>query len=383
MISTTETVHGGREMVPLYDLKDSQSFTPQAFRCRSRNISLFPVPQDNSVGTNDIGNAVTIISFPKDKLDYETYFRNAVDDIGGGGKYLPVISPDLIGFGQTRSFFLFDFKKKIHHEFRIEMSIEKYILKISIADARQRLFIFEIKEFDPRSNSNKDYTKTLQLIDLRGEKPRVIKKMQMPQGEIWATINDKVFLYNRKIKQLQVLDMKLEPSHHPIEDAIERNKDKLDFSRIQLHPYLPFAILFDGKNAETVINWGERRDNSPQALLTNATQFFFSPDGKWVVLQSGSIIESTKTFLMPVSEKYPHYLGSPILLSNGDISGNKAAWTTNPTAFVGSSLDEILRWDLTNQPHPNSDRMSFHDYIVERDLEKLGKEKRQGLGETR
>ena len=31
--------------------------------------------------------------------------------------------------------------------------------------------------------------------------------------------------------------------------------------------------------------------------------------------------------------------------------------------------------------HPESDRATFHDYIVERDLEKLAREKKQGLGD--
>ncbi len=83
---------------------------------------------------------------------------------------------------------------------------------------------------------------------------------------------------------------------------------------------------------------------------------------------------------MPVSEKYPHFLGSPILLLNKDFDDDSFAWTSNPTSFVGIRLETIYRWDLDNQPHPGSDKMSFHDYIVERDLKKLTREKRQGLG---
>ncbi len=89
--------------------------------------------------------------------------------------------------------------------------------------------------------------------------------------------------------------------------------------------------------------------------------------------------DPAKTYLMPVSEKYPHYLGSPILLLNNYFDKNNCGWTTNPISFVGSD-GEIYRWDLTDQPHPDSDKMSFHDYIVQQDLEKLTREKRQGLG---
>jgi hypothetical protein len=84
---------------------------------------------------------------------------------------------------------------------------------------------------------------------------------------------------------------------------------------------------------------------------------------------------------MPVSERYPFYLGTPIKLFDGDLSGNHSTWTANPVSFVGSYLDKIYRWDLTNDGHPESDKASFHEYIVERDLERMAKEKLQGLGE--
>ncbi len=61
---------------------------------------------------------------------------------------------------------------------------------------------------------------------------------------------------------------------------------------------------------------------------------------------------------------------------------NVLAWTTNPISFVGSSLDKLYRWELTNEAHPESDKPTFHDYIVEKDLEKLTRGKQQGLGGT-
>jgi hypothetical protein len=44
-------------------------------------------------------------------------------------------------------------------------------------------------------------------------------------------------------------------------------------------------------------------------------------------------------------------------------------------------LRELYRWELTNEVHPESDGATFHDYVVEKDLEKLTKEKKQGLGD--
>lgn len=144
---------------------------------------------------------------------------------------------------------------------------------------------------------------------------------------------------------------------------------------------LPFAVLSGGAKGSFVVSWRNSGGNSPLLLIESATQFSFSPDGKWVTLKKNNYDKDTvTTCLMPVSEKYPHYLGSPIMQFEKDFDNDNFAWTSNPVSFVGSYMKKIYRWDLDNQPHPGSDKMSFHDYIVERDLEKLTREKRQGLG---
>jgi hypothetical protein len=377
--------YGGSAMEPsyLYELKNingDSPLEPQKFKSKSRNISLFPVPQDSSVGTNDLSNAITLISFTKAKISYDKYFRNAVDDIGGGGTYIPVISPDVIGFGQVRIFVIYDFKKKIHREFRLFMSIAKSIEKIAIADARQRHFIFEIEKELSGSNDPWAISKSLQLFDLSGDKPFLIKELPKETGVTWSVVNDKIFLNARRKKLLHVLNMNFESAHHPLADEINKNKGKIDFTWIHSHPFLPFAILAGGEDGSTVISWGADRGKSPHLLSNDSKKFSFSPDGKWVVFREDLDLNTSKTYLMPVSEKYPHYLGSPILLSNGSFGENNVAWTTNPISFVASRLDEIYRWELTNQAHPESDKATFHEYIVGKDLEKLTKEKRQGLG---
>ena len=87
---------------------------------------------------------------------------------------------------------------------------------------------------------------------------------------------------------------------------------------------------------------------------------------------------------MPVSEKYPNYLGSPIKLLDkgfGSLSVNDSAvWTTNPISYVGSYMSTLYRWELTSNFYPEAGDMDLHDYIVQKDLEKLTREKRQGLG---
>ncbi len=379
----SSTTYGGNKMEPLYNLNEVKSLKPEVYNIGTDSLlSLFPVPQDNSIGTNDLNNAITILSFNKGKLKQDQYFKNAFDQVGGGGSFLPVIAPDTIGFGQVRRFVLYNFRTKSHQRYRIVVPLDETIQKIAIADARKRHFIFEIKEYDRKSEDPSDKTFNLLLMDLSGKEPRLIKEFNKGKGVTWSVAFDKIFLYYIGKDQLKVLNMNFEPSHHPLADVINQNKAKISFTRIHPHPYHPFAILEAGRKDEVVISWGQGRNKTPISLFgigTTVTQFSFSPDGKWVVYKKESMNEN-KTYLMPVSEKYPNYLGSPILLLNNYFDPNYCGWTTNPISFVGSD-GEIYRWDLTNAAHPESDKATFHDYIVEQDLKKLTKEKRQGLGE--
>ena len=368
----------GGNMEPLYVLNRAKPLDPQVLHTGVESIlSLFPVPQDNSIGTNDLSNAITLMSFDKGKIKYDKHFKNAVHDVQGGGEYMPIISQDLIGFGQTRRFLLYDFRYKICHNYRIVVSLEKTIEKIALANGRTRHFIFEIQAHNGKSQDPWDYTSHLLLMDLSDKEARVIKEIDKGKGVTWTIASDKIFLYHIGTEQLQVLDTTLAPSHHPLVDVIKKNKN-INFTRLQAHPFLPFAILFAGDEGSTLVSWAHGK--VPHKLFSGADQFSFSPDGKWVVFRCDRT-DPAKTYLMPISDKYPNFIGPPILLLNYSFNENNYGWTTNPISFVGSRLDKIYRWELTNAAHPESDKATFWDFVVEHDLEKLTKEKRQGLGE--
>ncbi|NPV03531.1 MAG: hypothetical protein HPY67_02240 [Syntrophaceae bacterium] len=384
-LCSTAAEGGDKKMETLYDTKGAATLAPQVFRTgRVNGFALFPVPQDNTVGTNDLDNAITLISFPRGRIAYERHFRNIFDDIGGGGIYLPVIDGDTIGFGQTRVFHLYNFRTRSHREYRIAFSVEKTIIKIATADAARRRFIFELEAMNPRSEDPWDVAFSLHLMDLSGREPKTLKTMPLPISSIWAAAYGRVFLWDFRRGEISVYDMNLEPTRHPLGDAIARNRGSLSFTRLEAHPFLPFAILYGGKYAETILIWGAGRDNSPRALVDNGTHFSFSPDGKWVTFMKKEFSPRRElTYLMPVSERYPYFLGTPIQLAVNSFDIGYFAWTKNPVSFVGSGLRELYRWELTNEAHPESDRATFHDYIVERDLERLARDKKQGLGKEK
>lgn len=365
-------------MEPLYELKGAIGFAPQIYGIGDMSgLSLFPVPQNNAVGTNDHADAITIISFPKGKIEIDNYFSRAADNVRGGGSYLPVISKDMIGFGQTRRFLLYNFKTKKCEDYDIARSIHQRIENIATADASKRIFLFEMKEHNRRSVNHRDNSYFLYLMSLDGKEVRKMKKMDIGKGSIWAVAYAKVFVWDFDEKEIHIFDMNLEPSQHPIGEIIKRNKNKIDFMSFNAHPYLPFAILSGGQEGATsMINW--EGNVKVVHLPKGASEFSFSPDGEWVKFQQYVSLHEENTYIMPVSEKYPNFLGTPILLCDHSFTSNHYAWTNNPVSFVGSYGDKLYRWELTNEAHPESDKPTFHDYIVEKDLETLAREKTQG-----
>ncbi len=379
-------LRGNTPMESLYDHRQAASLKPYACTIRAETsgpVSLFPVPQDNAVGTNDLNNAITVFTFYKDRMLPKTYFKNAFQQVGGGGQFLPVLSKDSIGFGQTRRFVIYNFITKKFETNSIVTSFEKTIKQVGIADAQQKHFIFEIEAENPDSEDYEDVSYSLLLMDLSGEKPRLIKKIVENEGMVWSMFNNQLFLSDFKNQELKVFTANLEPSHHPVMDVLKKNKDKVRFFSVIPHPSLPFAVLSGGNKGAQYVCWNQTfRDEQPRNIfgILHTLSYVFSPDGRWVVCQKTEP-EPKYSFIMPVSEKYPNYLGSPILLEEATFDRDHFAWTTNPVNLIGSATGKLYCYDLTKEGHPEcGDKPSYWDYVVDKDLEKLRKEKKQGLG---
>ncbi len=198
--------HGGKKMQSFYNINETKTLKPEEYDLKAdMSFSLFPVPQENSIGTNDLSNAITLLSFQHGKIKYDKYFKCATDDVEGGGVYIPVVAPDTIGFGQTRRFLLYNFRTRDVREFEIVVSLEKTIEKIAIADAVRRHFIFEIEAGNPRSEDPWDVTYNLLLIDLSGKERKLIKELNIGKATIWTAAFNKIFLHDLKTEHMKIL----------------------------------------------------------------------------------------------------------------------------------------------------------------------------------
>lgn len=375
---------GDKPMEFLYDTREAASLKPYTYKADGPYLlHLFSVPQDNAVGTNDLNNVITLFTFQKDRLQSKEYFRNTIGSLSGGGQYLPEpLSDHSIGFAQTRRFIIFDFNTKKAEEHTITTSIDRNILHVGIANIDKKQYFFEIESDNPKSEDYNDITRTLWLMDLNSKPPHLIKKMEKAKGSVWSIFKDQLFFCDFKNIELKVYNSNLGPSHHPVMDVLNKNKGNVDFVDVIPHPSLPFAVLSGGENGAMYICWNQVfRDERPQNLFKNneTLKYSFSPDGRWLVFQKTDP-EPERSFIMPVSEKYPYYLGSPILLEGATFDRDNFAWTNNPVCLVGSFGNKLYRYDLTKEGHPEAAGYpSYWDYVVDQDLEKLRKAGKQGL----
>ena len=62
----TAITRGAGKVEPSYNINETKTLKPEVYELRGETtISLFQVPQDNSIGTNDLSNAITLLSFHK------------------------------------------------------------------------------------------------------------------------------------------------------------------------------------------------------------------------------------------------------------------------------------------------------------------------------
>ncbi len=377
-------LQGNAPMDPLYDLQNSASIKANIFKIpQEETIHLFPVPQDNSIGTNDLGDAVNIFQFIGKRIWIKTFFANSVKHISDGGHYLPVFAPNKVGFAKERFFVLGDFSTRKIQDYDIIISLEKTIINAGVADASRNRFFFEIESENPNSEDYRDVIKFIWLVETDNKQPNVLKKIKKQKGSVWLVLNQQLFLCDFVNNEIKVFDSNLNPSSHPLVNVINKHKGDVDYVKANLHPALSFAILSGGSKGGQYVCWNQSfRSEKLRSLFGSAgsKNYQFSPDGHWVVFQK-TRPEPKYSYIMPVSEKYPNYLGSPILLEGASFDRDHFAWTTNPVALVGASEGKLYRYDLTREAHPEATAYpSYWDYVVEKDLEKLKREKKQGLG---
>jgi hypothetical protein len=371
----TPAAHGkGKEVTPLYTLDRQKMPHIDAVEYRTRDTlnNIFPVPERNSIGTNSIDNAITVITLGQGALKSRQAWRRSDEEVSGGSMvFLPPLSPDTIGYSQTRGFLIFNLKNRTYRDFIIGRIFQIDIEDVAVLDATRNLFLFNL---DYQVAMDRSVTK-LKVLDLTPDEPEEIASFLIENEPRWAVLGKTTFFFTREGERLKLhaLDDRLRPVEHPLLSAYNSAPGFIKAGLPRIHPTLPLAIFaaHDPLPGDDIVVWAASwgaKDGAVQRhkLLGNnfAADFRFSPDGQWVWFRDTT--EDPPAFVvMQVDPKLPQYFGAPILLRTGEDVPKRwnghCAWISDPVSVVCTAnrseliettrewkeIHKLLKWELS------------------------------------
>ena len=336
-------------MTPLYVLDRGKAsvLQPQTFPLKESINNIFAVSVDNALGTNDLDNAITLIKFDKDRMQYEVRSKDFLKYVGGGDlTFLPVFSADTIGYAQTRRFILFNIKENSFQQYMISGDFDDTIMNVAVIDAERKYFLFEIRHIV----SYDSIEKILKIVELGTVTDRLVSSLKIGETDIWAVIDKKIFVFRGN--RLEVFDSNFQPMKHPLVSLFNEKAKKMAWDLIQLylHPYLPFAVFVENGRKVSVATWNNNH-KEPQLFRlfenTASRSYTFSPNGEWLIFVD-VVPRPPRYFLMPVNPELPYYLGRPIMLGKAPFVFS-TAWIANPLSFIVSEGNRLLKWTLSEK----------------------------------
>lgn len=402
-----ETLKEIRNMadITIMDCGDYEVWLPPLTYCAGDYMRhIFAVPADNTVGTNELDNAVTLLKFKNDsELEKDIVKKDFMEMVSGPFEYrfLPVWSDTEIAYSQTKGFLLVNIlEQEVEIHSICPGLYDGQIENIAVLDGEKRTFVIEVLLSNGNQEGDIWDDKILKIVQFANdtfavlaERPAGIKTTAY--SEPWFVHDKKVFIYTDSTTKIEAFDEQFQPVSHPLADAFNQSSKLFRSLReIYLHPELPFALIVEmGKEPDVskfdslppaakiaaitplydeisrttlyLFRWQEQDVKQRFIPLLSAAgsvwgkynpennygEFTFSPDGKWVVFRDYSQNGDNPIFVaVPIDRKNPLYLGKPIKLGNamrGDAIGpTGTAWTTNPTAFIMCDGIALYRWVL-------------------------------------
>jgi hypothetical protein len=354
-----QALGGNMEIVPLYTMKEFHRNVVPAEEYKSKEwlYTLFPVPEENVLGTNTLFNGITLLKLEQGKVIYKPVKKNIFSYLSSGAQnFTPVFSIDTIGFAQTRAFFQFNLITKEHISHMVCTRIEEDIDGVKVVDGPRRIFLFKI-DWSGKA-------KIFRLTDLSTDKVKVLGEMRVESDTVeWDVNKGVIYLYRDLIT---AYDLNFKPISQPFDQFVKSNRDIFgDIVEIFFHPEHPFAILLEfpskqsTKSNSWVITWTPKNEFKIFNLFwqTSAGGFQCSPDGKFVVFEGFPAHPGTY-FAMKVDPKLPHYLSTPMPMGQiPQIPNGVHAWTTKPMGFVVSAGDKLIRYDLEQMREVRMDEL--------------------------
>lgn len=341
-------------------------------------MNIFSIPVDNAVGSNTINNAITLLRFNKDQIEYNEVRRNFIDGVGSGDKYYPgIFSDEWIGYTQTRGFLLFNLKDKSFADHIPIKSGDQNFKNVAVFDGPKLQFVFHVHEAYYHEGIR--YLKLLEFDGKGSYTPlSEIKtgKDEVGYSEPWAIQNKTIFIYNNDNIKITAYDVNFKSVSHPFCDLFNNLKEFRCLDQLTMHPTLPIAILVEMEREERsgnkvyLANWTNQDPEKRFIELLSqeisifsgididglyVSDFQFSPDGRWLVFRDESEVTRSVTnpifVTMPVDGSRKTPLGKPHILGKvmrEYAAPTSTAWIKEPLSFVVCDGLVVYKWELDN-----------------------------------
>jgi hypothetical protein len=360
---------GEQTMLPKYSMKglNLEVIPRKEYRLKDEiKEGTFPVLSDNAIGTNKIGNALSLLKFEEkwylpfgDGISTEVLAKDFSEFISGSCEFRSAPSPNFITWVQTRRFFIYDLKKKTHRYYSIRSGHHgwDYVLDYAALDEQKKQYMFKIENYEAGY--------FLKIYDFSIDPPGESSLYDLKRGKkSWgATVlgvrDGIIFLYDYTKKKLEAINLRFEKVQHPLVDLYNSHEDvSVMYRRIKFHPTLPMALV-EGRYRLYLARWGAGgSDMIPIVYLPSWSRYYdFSPDGKYAVIQfSYEDVESIAhakepqhVYVFRVNPDLDYVLDDPVELQSHTMLAADYLWTVNPASFVKISYKNMYRW-VIDQP---------------------------------
>ncbi|MCG8334350.1 MAG: hypothetical protein MJE63_07515, partial [Proteobacteria bacterium] len=347
-------------MRPVYSLEGLKLdvIPKKEYNLKNRLLDgVFPVLFDNAIGTNQVGNALSIIKFEEkwytpfgDGLSTEVLKKDFSDFISGSCQFRSAPSPNFITWVQTRRFFLYDLREKTHryYSIRSHQGGWDYVLDYSAIDEQRKQYVFYIENYGAGN--------FLKIYDFSTDPPGESSLFDMSPGKriknMLEAKDGKIFLYNNDEKKLEAIDTHFRFDTHPIINLYNGSKDiSSSYNSIKFHPTLPIALVA-GRNKLYLAKWESAGDDLiPLIYFPRYSRYYdFSPDGNYAVVQfaKNDVEDNPKepqyAYVFRVNPELDYVLDDPVELQSHTMLSADYLWTVNPTSFVKVSYENMFRW---------------------------------------
>ena len=298
------------------------------------------MPMTNTVCTNSIDNALTLMELGDRKIKYTQLAKDFLGNVDSGEfEFLPPLSAEMIAYAQQRAIILFDLQKKRHKMHLLYTSFEE-----SISDAfynGDNIFYILLERFVDPNNSTLPPDYFVQKFFIDFNQAQLKKEIKIDKhGGFFLNNGNNIFVGNEK--KVVVYDLNLNQISHPLSMFFESRKlqNRIKVVGLMVHPEHPFAILVEmiwdtGATRTTLIDWRKKEIAVSQLDMGDIGILKLSPDYRWMTYWRTNA-KDEQLFTVKINPDNWDFMDRPVILGtfNRVITHNAVTWMPKPLSYI-------------------------------------------------